>query len=298
MAKSGSRRRSDRPTRPAAEETREALVPRRHRRAQGRRLRRRQRPGDRPAGRLQPGPGLLPLRLGDQPAAGGARRRERDTARALSSGGRPGGRVGRVRRRRAGDLRGGSRRRPHRGAGRDDRRRLGDAGAGPRGGGADRAVARRSPPTHCAACSGLALGGCDGARRGRPCGRRALSRAGDAGAPRRGTHGGAGALRPGPPAGRLVQMLEAPDDPRRRAPRRRHDKHSRGATGARTWPSAAFPTQLRRCDGSFQLFRRGDRPRARGRRAAGAYPDRPSRACAGRPRDRRPAVGLRRRRSS
>ena len=94
MAKSGVKARVGQAGSPGVEETREALVRGAVAALKEEGFAGASARGDRPAGRLQPGPRLLPLRIGGQPAARRARRCQRDPARPLSSGGRPGGRDG------------------------------------------------------------------------------------------------------------------------------------------------------------------------------------------------------------
>ena len=156
-----------------------------HRHLEGGRLCRSQRPGDCRARRLQPGPDLLPLRVGGQPSPGRPRRRELREAGALRRVHRPGRFAARacgcchrhIQRR--------SRRRLRHRPGRDDRGRLVDAWSRPRGRGAHQALDRLRPAGHrrCAGRLttriGAALPRC-GVRH-----RRALPRTRDAQPPRR-----------------------------------------------------------------------------------------------------------------
>ena len=111
------------------------------RRLAGERVRRGQRPRDRPAGGVQPGARLLPLRFGRQPAARRVGRRQLGSARPVRGGGGRAAGTRRAGRCRPGRVRGGSPGRLHRRPRGDDGRGVVDPRPRPRGGGPHRAVA-------------------------------------------------------------------------------------------------------------------------------------------------------------
>ena len=271
MAKSGTKAAVGRPAAAGAQETRDALVrgaiealkEEGFAGASAREIARR-------AG-LQPGPRLLPLRLGDQPAAGSARRGQRDAPRRTT---RPPstGRTG------LGELVDAAEAVFEEDLDAGHIAVLAEmiAGASATPGLAPEVAARIAPWRQFAAdalrgvLSGTPLWRPWSSPTSRPT-RSSRSTSGSrCWRTRRGPHGRSGAVRPGPAAGRARRGVEWPS--RRRAGRKGEAMtDATDARGIRTERGSTGLSRpgIRRRHGGVQLLGRRDRPRARTCRAGG-----------------------------